>query len=86
MDFVITVCDNAAGEVCPVCPGQPMTAHWGVPDPAGVHGGEEEQRHAFTDAARTLRKRIQLFTDLPLAKLDALSLKKRLTDIGHSGA
>ena len=84
MDFVITVCDNAAGEVCPVWPGQPTTAHWGVPDPAAVQGGEEEKRRAFADAARTLRKRIQLFTALPLARLDRLSLRNRLTAIGGS--
>jgi protein-tyrosine-phosphatase len=82
LDFVITVCDNAAGEVCPVWPGQPMTAHWGVPDPAAVHGSPDEMRRAFSDACRLLLNRIRIFTSLPLAKLDRLSLQNRLDDIG----
>ena len=83
MDFVITVCDNAAGEVCPVWPGQPMTAHWGIPDPAAVEGSEEAQRRAFSDACHMLLARIRLFTSLPLAKLDRLALKRNLDDIGR---
>jgi arsenate reductase len=83
MDFVITVCDNAASEVCPVWPGQPMTAHWGVPDPATAEGSEAERRLAFADAYRQLNNRISIFTSLPLASLDRLSLQKRLEDIGR---
>jgi arsenate reductase len=83
MDFVITVCDNAAGEVCPVWPGQPMTAHWGIPDPATVEGSEEAQRRAFSDACHMLLARIRLFASLPLAKLDRLSLQRNLDDIGR---
>lgn len=86
LDFVITVCDSAAGEVCPVWPGQPMTAHWGVPDPAAVDGTDARKRRAFADACHLLRARIQLFTSLPLAKLDRLSLQRRLRDIGTAGA
>jgi arsenate reductase len=82
LDFVFTVCDNAAGEVCPVWPGQPMTAHWGVPDPAAVTGSDDEKRHAFSEACRLLLNRIRVFTSLPLAKLDRFVLKKRLDDIG----
>ena len=77
MDFVITVCDNAAGEVCPVWPGQPMTAHWGIPDPAAVEGSEEAQRRAFSDACHMLLTRIRLFTSLPLAKLDRLAAQEK---------
>lgn len=85
LDFVITVCDNAAGEVCPVWPGQPMTAHWGVPDPAAVDGSEEAKRKAFSEACRVLLARIRLFTSLPLDKLDRLSLQNKLREIGTSG-
>ncbi len=83
LDFVFTVCDKAAGEACPVWPGQPMTAHWGVPDPAAVEGTEEQQRKAFMDAAITLRRRIELFLSLPLQRLDAMSLQRELHDIGR---
>jgi len=82
LDFVITVCDNAAGEVCPVWPGQPITAHWGVPDPAAVEGDDAAKRKAFADAARTLLHRIQLFCSLPHATLDALALQARTRAIG----
>ena len=75
MDFVFTVCDNAANEVCPVWPGQPMTAHWGVPDPSNVEGGDEAKRRAFAETFRVLAARINLFASLPLAKLDRLSLQ-----------
>lgn len=85
MDFVITVCDNAAGEVCPIWPGKPMTAHWGVPDPAAVTGAAEVQRKAFRDACLTLLNRIRTFASLPLQKLDRLSLESRLRDIGSVG-
>jgi len=83
MDFVITVCDNAAGEACPVWPSQPMTAHWGIPDPAMVAGFEEEQRRAFFTAYNQLAQRISIFVNLPLAKLDRLALQKKLDEIGH---
>ena len=82
LDFVITVCDNAAGEVCPVWPGQPVTAHWGVPDPAAYQGEEEKRRLFFRDVALTLRRRIELFVALPLVRLDRLSLQNRLKEIG----
>ena len=82
LDFVITVCDNAAGEVCPYWPGQPMTAHWGIPDPAHVEG-DEARRKAFNHAAEQLSRRIQLFMSLPVDKLDKLVLKEKLTEIGH---
>ncbi|MBS0609033.1 MAG: arsenate reductase ArsC, partial [Proteobacteria bacterium] len=81
-DFIFTVCDNAAGEVCPVWPGQPVSAHWGVPDPAAIEGTEEPQRKAFMDAALTLRRRIELFLSLPLQRLDAPSLQQALRGIG----
>lgn len=84
LDFVITVCDNAAGEVCPIWPGQPMTAHWGIPDPAAVEGDDATKRKAFSEAMHVLLHRIRLFTSLPLAKLDRLSLQNRLSDIGRS--
>jgi arsenate reductase (thioredoxin) len=84
LDFVVTVCDNAAGEVCPVWPGQPMTAHWGVPDPAAVEGTDEAKRKAFSDACHVLLARIRLFTSLPLATLDRLSLQNKLREIGKS--
>ncbi len=82
MDYVFTVCDNAANEACPVWPGQPMTAHWGVPDPAAVEGSEAERRLAFAEAYRMLNNRISIFTSLPLAALDRLTLQSRLRDIG----
>ncbi len=85
LDFVFTVCDNAAGEVCPVWPGQPITAHWGVPDPAAATGSDDDKRRAFLDAFLLLQRRIQLFTSLPLAKIDKLSLQQRLREIGKSG-
>jgi arsenate reductase len=84
LDFVITVCDNAAGEVCPIWPGQPMTAHWGIPDPAAVTGSPAEIAGAFNDAYRMLKNRITLFDNLPIASLDKLSLKKRMDEIGKT--
>jgi protein-tyrosine-phosphatase len=83
MDFVFTVCDDAASEVCPVWPGQPMTAHWGVPDPAAVEGNEAERRLAFAEAYRMLNSRIGIFVNLPIASLDKLSLQHRLKEIGE---
>ncbi len=84
LDFVFTVCDDAANEVCPVWPGQPMTAHWGLPDPSAVHGTDTEKRLAFADTHRMLYQRIGIFTNLPLASLDKLSLQKRLDEIGRT--
>ncbi|MDZ5767040.1 arsenate reductase ArsC [Stenotrophomonas maltophilia] len=81
-DFIFTVCDNAAGEACPLWPGKPASAHWGVSDPAAVEGTEEQQRKAFTDAALILRRRIELFLSLPLQRLDAMSLQRELRSIG----
>jgi protein-tyrosine-phosphatase len=83
LDFVFTVCDNAASEVCPIWPGQPMTAHWGIPDPAAAEGTEVEQRLAFADAYRRMRNRISVFVSLPIQSLDRLSLQKRLSEIGR---
>jgi arsenate reductase len=83
LDFVFTVCDNAAKEVCPFWPGQPMTAHWGVPDPAAVQGTPEEIARAFRDAFFILDRRISLFSSLPLASLDRLAIKKEIDNIGH---
>lgn len=83
LDFVFTVCDNAAAEACPVWPGQPMLAHWGVPDPAAVEGTEAEKHFAFADTYRMLSNRISVFTSLPLASIDQLTLQKRLDDIGR---
>jgi arsenate reductase len=83
LDFVFTVCDNAANEVCPVWPGQPMTAHWGIPDPAAVVGTPEEVQKAFRDAFLLLDRRISLFLCLPHTSIDKLALKKELDDIGH---
>jgi arsenate reductase len=82
MDFVFTVCDQAAGEVCPAWPGQPMTAHWGVPDPAAVEGTDAQRMHAFREAFRILDNRIKIFTSLPLEKVDRLAIVKVLRDIG----
>ena len=84
LDFVFTVCDNAAGEVCPVWPGQPMTAHWGIPDPAAVGGSDDAKRKAFAEASRTLLNRIRVFASLPLDKLDRLSLQRKLDELGKS--
>jgi arsenate reductase len=83
LDFVFTVCDNAAQEVCPVWPGQPMTAHWGVPDPAAVQGTAEQVQQAFREAFFLLDRRISLFLNLPLASIDRLSLKKEIDNIGR---
>lgn len=84
LDFVFTVCDNAANEVCPVWPGQPMTAHWGIPDPAEVSGSESDIQRAFRDAYFLLDRRISLFLCLPFKALDSLALKEELDNIGHS--
>jgi len=84
LDFVFTVCDNAANEVCPAWPGQPMTAHWGVPDPAAVTGTPDEIARVFREAFALLQRRIELFANLPVASLDRLSLKARLDDIGRT--
>jgi arsenate reductase len=83
LHFVFTVCDNAAKEVCPIWPGQPMTAHWGVPDPTAVTGTQEQIEKAFRDAYITLERRISLFLCLPLSSLDTLAIKKQIEDIGH---
>ncbi len=83
MDFVFTVCDSAAGEVCPVWPGQPMTAHWGIEDPAAVTGNDIDKERAFVQAFKFLRNRISLFLALPLASIDRLSLHRRLREIGN---
>ena len=83
MDFVFTVCDQAAGEVCPVWPGNPVTAHWGVPDPAAVEGTEAERRRAFRDAYLMLETRIKLFTSLPSRSLDRLAIKRKVDEIGR---
>ncbi len=83
LDFVFTVCDNAAGEVCPIWPGQPMTAHWGINDPAAVEGDEATKRNAFSLAFRLLNRRISLLVSLPINKLDAMSLKSELDIIGQ---
>jgi arsenate reductase len=82
MSFVFTVCDNAAKELCPIWPGQPMTAHWGIPDPAVVTGTPEEIERAFRQAFLTLKRRIDLFLSLPLASLDSLAIKKEIDRIG----
>jgi arsenate reductase len=83
LDFVFTLCDDAAAEVCPVWPGQPMTAHWGLPDPAAATGNEAEIRLAFADTYRMLNNRISIFTSLPLRSLDTLSLQRQLDAIGN---
>jgi arsenate reductase len=82
LDFVFTVCDNAAGEMCPIWPGQPVTAHWGVPDPAAVDGSDADKRRAFAGTGRILMNRIRLFASLPLERLDRLSLAQELSAIG----
>jgi arsenate reductase len=84
MDFILTVCDSAAGEMCPIWPGKPITAHWGVPDPAAVEGTDEQKRTAFRDAARVLRRRIEFLASLPLDKLDRLSIQSRLREAGST--
>ena len=84
IDFIFTVCDNAAGEVCPVCPGKPMTAHWGVADPAAVEGTDMEKATAFRKAFKELETRIKLFTSLPIDSLDSMALKAKLREIGDS--
>ena len=84
LSFVFTLCDEAANEVCPIWPGQPMTAHWGMPDPAAVEGNEAERRLAFAETYRMLRNRITAFVSLPIAALDELSLQRRLVEIGKS--
>jgi arsenate reductase (thioredoxin) len=83
LHFVFTVCDNAAGEVCPVWPGQPMTAHWGIPDPAAVEGSDAQKSLAFREAFKSLENRLKAFTSLPLASIDRLSLQQRLDEIGR---
>ena len=84
MDFVFTVCDRAAGEVCPIWPGQPVSAHWGIPDPAAVEGTEAEKMQTFREALRLLGNRIRIFAELPFDKLDRIRLKARLDDIGRT--
>jgi arsenate reductase (thioredoxin) len=83
LHFVFTVCDNAAGEACPVWPGQPMTAHWGIPDPAAVEGSDAQKSLAFREAFKSLENRLKAFTSLPLASIDRLSLQQRLDEIGR---
>jgi len=84
LDFVITVCDNAAGEVCPVWPGQPMTAHWGIPDPAAVRGSDDEKRRAFVQAMEQLQRRISMFINLPFTTLDGMKLEQAVREIGKT--
>ena len=86
MDFVFTVCDNAAGEACPIWPGRPTSAHWGVPDPAAAQGSDAEKRIAFADAYRMLERRISAFVSLPLAQLDTMMLGEKLKSIGEMGS
>jgi protein-tyrosine-phosphatase len=86
LDFVFTVCDNAANEVCPAWPGQPMTAHWGAPDPAAVEGSDAEKTAAFREAMLLLQRRIELFANLPVRSLDRMSLKTRLDEIGRTAS
>ncbi|NDB66518.1 MAG: arsenate reductase ArsC [Methylocystaceae bacterium] len=83
MDFIFTVCDSAAGEACPVWPGHPVTAHWGIPDPAAVEGTDIEKETAFVTAFKQMRNRIELFNALPMKSLDAMSLKAKLNEIGR---
>jgi protein-tyrosine-phosphatase len=85
VDFVFTVCDQAAGEVCPIWPGQPMTAHWGIEDPAAVEGPVDTKRKAFFKAYNELQNRLSIFVNLPIDKLDRLTLKRRLDEIGRIG-
>jgi arsenate reductase len=84
LDFVITVCDQAAGEICPVWPGQPMTAHWGIPDPAAVEGSDAVKRRAFLDAMNQLQRRISMFVSLPFNALDGMKLEQAVRDIGKT--
>ena len=84
LDFIFTVCDNAAGEVCPIWPGHPMTAHWGQPDPAAVEGTDLDKMNAFREAFRMLERRIEMLTSLPIASLDQLSLGNKVREIGKS--
>ncbi len=84
MDFVFTVCDAAAGEICPVWPGHPVTAHWGMPDPAAIEGGDAEKAKAFRDTLRMLSNRVRVFVALPFEKLDRLALKNHVDDIGRA--
>lgn len=84
LNFVLTVCDDAAKETCPIWPGQPMTVHWGLSDPSSAEGTEAERRHAFADAHRMLYQRISIFVNLPFEELDKLALQKRLDDIGRT--
>jgi len=83
LDFVITVCDKAAGEVCPLWPGQPVTAHWGFPDPAAAEGADDEKRAVFAQTLRQMRTRVQLFLSLPLDALDRLAIEKKMRNIGQ---
>ena len=83
MDFVFTVCDQAAGEVCPLWPGQPMTAHWGMPDPAAVQGSDEARKRAFHDAAVTMKRRLELFMALPMQSLERLAIQREIKRIGE---
>lgn len=84
LDFVFTVCDNAANEICPIWPGQPVTAHWGLPDPSAIEGNASERHYAFADTHRMLHQRIGIFVNLPIDALDTLTLKKRLDEIGSA--
>lgn len=86
LDFAFTVCDNAAGEICPVWPGHPMTAHWGVPDPAAIEGTDAQRTKAFMDTAITLKRRIELMLSLPLNSLAGMSLQREIDQIGKTGA
>jgi len=86
IDFILTVCDNAAGDVCPIWPGKPMTAHWGIADPAAVEGTDADKAIAFRKALKQLAARIKLFTSLPIASLDGMMLQSRLREIGNSNA
>lgn len=83
MDFIITVCDNAAGEICPIWPGQPVSAHWGFEDPAAVEGSDDIKRYAFEKIFRQIMTRVQLFVNLPLSMLDKVAIKRELDNIGH---